>query len=152
MSGSVDSGRESCPAPGLYRHYKGAHYRVLGCVRHSESEERLVLYRALYGERGLWVRPLAMFTASVDVAGEPVPRFALVRGEAEPSDREHGIADGGIVGEDVAEGSTEGGPDGERIADEGADDDEEAGDQELSAQEKTARQKDGDPPSGRDRE
>ena len=142
MSGSVDSEREGCPEPGLYRHYKGAHYRVLDCVRHSESEERLVLYRALYGERGLWVRPLSMFTASVDVAGEPVPRFALVRGEPGLRDGEHGIADG----------SADEGPDDGRGADEGAEDDEEAGDQELSVQGTTARETGGDPPSERDRE
>ena len=50
---------------GLYRHYKGAQYQVIGTVRHSETEEELVLYRALYGEKGLWVRPLIMFTETV---------------------------------------------------------------------------------------
>ena len=72
-----------CPPPGLYRHYKGADYRVLGCVRHSESEEWLVLYRALYGERGLWVRPLAMFVDTVEVGGRPTARFARLDGEHE---------------------------------------------------------------------
>jgi hypothetical protein len=62
---------------GLYRHYKGATYQVLDLVRHSETEEELVLYRALYGERGLWVRPLAMFTQTVTVEGQQVPRFAF---------------------------------------------------------------------------
>lgn len=47
--------------PGLYRHYKGKHYEVLGIAKHSETEEYLVVYRPLYGEQGLWVRPLAMF-------------------------------------------------------------------------------------------
>ncbi len=47
---------------GLYRHYKGAQYQVIDTVRHSETEEELVLYRALYGSKDLWVRPLAMFT------------------------------------------------------------------------------------------
>jgi hypothetical protein len=47
--------------PGLYRHYKGKHYEVIGVAKHSETEELLVVYRPLYGERGLWVRPLAMF-------------------------------------------------------------------------------------------
>ena len=50
---------------GLYRHYKGFEYQVIDTVRHSETEEELVLYRALYGEKGLWVRPLAMFTETV---------------------------------------------------------------------------------------
>jgi len=79
MRESVASERPPCPEPGLYRHYKGSDYRVLGCVRHSESEEWLVLYRALYGERGLWVRPLELFTGTVEVRGRTVPRFALVR-------------------------------------------------------------------------
>ncbi|GGJ81396.1 DUF1653 domain-containing protein [Pseudomonas matsuisoli] len=65
-------------AAGLYRHYKGAEYRVLDTVRHSETEEVLVLYQALYGERGLWVRPLSMFVESVEVDGELLPRFALI--------------------------------------------------------------------------
>ena len=61
---------------GLYQHYKGAHYQVIDTVRHSETEEELVLYRALYGEKGLWVRPLVMFTATVLIDGKEVPRFA----------------------------------------------------------------------------
>lgn len=68
--------------PGLYRHYKGPEYRVLGVARHSESEEQVVVYQALYGEFGLWVRPLSMFTSEVEVDGERVPRFALVEAEA----------------------------------------------------------------------
>jgi hypothetical protein len=66
-------------APGIYRHYKGALYEVSGLARHSETEEWLVVYRALYGEYGLWVRPAAMFTESVDYQGETVPRFSLVQ-------------------------------------------------------------------------
>jgi hypothetical protein len=65
--------------PGLYRHYKGAHYEVLGMVRHSETLEPLVLYRAEYGERGLWVRPYDMFTQTIDVDGQARSRFELVR-------------------------------------------------------------------------
>ncbi|OHV07760.1 DUF1653 domain-containing protein [Kushneria phosphatilytica] len=65
------------PVPGVYRHYKGALYEVLGTARHSETEEQLVVYRALYGEYGLWVRPLSMFMESVDIDGEPVARFAM---------------------------------------------------------------------------
>lgn len=61
--------------PGRYRHYKGKDYEVLGCAMHSETEEELVVYRALYGKRGLWVRPKAMFLDSVIVGGTPVPRF-----------------------------------------------------------------------------
>ena len=64
-------------APGLYRHYKGNLYEVIDTVRHSETLEPMTLYRALYGERGLWVRPAAMFSESVVVDGQPQPRFAL---------------------------------------------------------------------------
>jgi hypothetical protein len=62
--------------PGTYRHYKGNLYEVIDVATHSETEERLVVYRALYGERGLWVRPLVMFTETVEVDGVAVPRFA----------------------------------------------------------------------------
>jgi hypothetical protein len=65
-------------APGRYRHYKGGEYEVLGEARHSETEEELVVYRALYGERGLWVRPRAMWSELVEVDGVEQPRFAPV--------------------------------------------------------------------------
>ncbi len=61
--------------PGLYRHYKGLMYEVLGTARHSESLEPMTLYRALYGERGLWVRPAAMFAEDVTIEGVCQPRF-----------------------------------------------------------------------------
>ena len=60
---------------GPYRHYKGMLYEVLGVVRHSETLEPLVLYRAEYGERGLWVRPFAMFTEEVVIEGVRQARF-----------------------------------------------------------------------------
>jgi hypothetical protein len=63
--------------PGLYRHYKGMLYKVVGTVRHSESLEPMTLYRALYGEKGLWVRPAAMFNEEVVIDGVRQPRFAL---------------------------------------------------------------------------
>lgn len=62
--------------PGLYRHYKGLLYEVVGTVRHSESLESMTLYRALYGEQGLWVRPAAMFNEEVIIDGIAQPRFA----------------------------------------------------------------------------
>ena len=65
------------PVPGIYRHYKGNLYEVMGTAQHSESEEPLVVYRALYGDYGLWVRPLAMFMESVTKEGNTQPRFAL---------------------------------------------------------------------------
>jgi hypothetical protein len=61
--------------PGRYRHYKGKDYEVLGVARHSETEEEYVVYRQLYGEGGLWVRPMRMFLESVSVGGAAVPRF-----------------------------------------------------------------------------
>jgi hypothetical protein len=64
--------------PGLYRHYKNLSYEVLGTVRHSETLEPMTLYRALYGERGLWVRPAAMFNEEVVIEGVRQPRFAWV--------------------------------------------------------------------------
>ena len=62
-------------SPGTYRHYKGGLYEVIDVARHSETEEQLVVYRPLYGERGLWVRPLEMFTETVMVDGAERPRF-----------------------------------------------------------------------------
>jgi hypothetical protein len=63
---------------GRYRHYKGGEYEVLGVARHSETLEPLVLYRPLYNQSGLWVRPFAMFVEQVDVNGQRQPRFALI--------------------------------------------------------------------------
>jgi len=63
---------------GRYRHYKGNEYIVLGVARHSETEEELVVYRQDYGERGLWVRPMAMFEESVEVDGQRMPRFQFI--------------------------------------------------------------------------
>lgn len=60
---------------GIYKHYKGNSYEVLGVARHSETEELLVVYRALYGEGGLWVRPLTMFRETVELDGSMVSRF-----------------------------------------------------------------------------
>ena len=66
------------PQPGRYRHYKGNDYRVVGLARSSETLEEFVVYEALYGPGGLWVRPRAMFTETVEVGGKRVPRFARV--------------------------------------------------------------------------
>ena len=65
--------------PGRYRHYKGNEYDVIGVARHADTEEAFVVYRALYGERGLWIRPAAMFLETVVVEGRPVPRFDRLR-------------------------------------------------------------------------
>jgi hypothetical protein len=68
---------ESLP-PGRYRHYKGRDYEVFGVARHSETEEYLVVYRCLYGDGSLWVRPLPMFLESVSIGGETVARFTYI--------------------------------------------------------------------------
>ena len=63
---------------GKYKHYKGKEYEVIGVARHSETLEELVVYRALYGDRGLWVRPLKMFIEEVGINGKKVPRFNYI--------------------------------------------------------------------------
>ena len=73
MSETIRSGR--------YRHFKGGEYEVIGLARHSETEEELVVYRALYGERGLWVRPAAMWRETVERDGKTFPRFTYIGDE-----------------------------------------------------------------------
>jgi hypothetical protein len=63
---------------GLYRHYKGGQYEVIGTARHSETLEAMTVYRALYGAHGLWVRPAAMFSETIEIAGVVRPRFEKV--------------------------------------------------------------------------
>ncbi len=63
---------------GLYRHYKGGQYEVIGTARHSETLEPMTVYRALYDEHGLWVRPAAMFTEQVLIDGVLQPRFTQI--------------------------------------------------------------------------
>ncbi|MBE6866743.1 MAG: DUF1653 domain-containing protein [Ruminococcaceae bacterium] len=64
--------------PGLYRHFKGNMYRVIGTARHSETMEEMVVYQALYGEMGLWVRPRNMFLETVERDGKIFQRFEFV--------------------------------------------------------------------------
>ena len=64
--------------PGRYRHFKGKEYEVIGTASHSETLEPMVVYRALYGEGGLWVRPAAMWEEPVEFEGKMQPRFAFV--------------------------------------------------------------------------
>lgn len=63
---------------GRYRHYKGGEYEVMGIASHSETGERLVVYRCLYGDGSWWVRPLGMFQESVEMGGEQIPRFVFL--------------------------------------------------------------------------
>lgn len=65
-------------APGRYRHYKGRDYQVLFLARHSETEETLVIYKALYGQGDIWARPAAMWNELVTVEGQQVRRFTRV--------------------------------------------------------------------------
>ncbi len=67
------------PVCGVYRHYKGALYKVIGCAQHSETQEWLVYYQALYGEYGYWVRPLDMYMETVVVNGSERARFELIK-------------------------------------------------------------------------
>ena len=64
--------------PGRYRHFKGNEYQVIGMARHSETEEEMVVYRPLYGEGGLWVRPAAKWTEEEERDGTRQPRFAYI--------------------------------------------------------------------------
>ena len=64
---------------GIYRHFKGNRYQVIELARHSETGEDYVVYRALYGDRGIWVRPAAMFSETIERDGEQVQRFSLIQ-------------------------------------------------------------------------
>lgn len=64
--------------PGRYRHFKGKEYEVLDVARHSETEEELVVYRALYGDFGLWVRPVSMWNETVERDGKTFRRFTYI--------------------------------------------------------------------------
>ena len=68
---------------GRYRHFKGGEYEVIGIARHSETREEMVVYRALYGEGGLWVRPLSMWEETVTRDGKTYTRFTYIGEETE---------------------------------------------------------------------
>lgn len=78
-----DNPAEPDIARGYYQHYKGAYYQVIDLARHSETEQWLVIYRAHYGDFGLWARPASMFTETVTIAGEELARFQYI-GEQPP--------------------------------------------------------------------
>lgn len=64
--------------PGRYRHYKGKDYEVISVATHSETSEKYVVYKALYGDYGIWIRPLDMFIEEVVVEGKKQPRFKKI--------------------------------------------------------------------------
>ena len=79
------------PIPfGTYRHYKGKQYEVIGFAKHSETLEDMVIYQALYGECGIWVRPLSMWENTIEVDGKTVKRFEYVD-ESGDSNRRHDL-------------------------------------------------------------
>jgi len=79
------------PIPfGIYRHYKGNQYEVIGFAKHSETLEDMVVYKALYGEHGVWVRPLSMWDNPINVDGKTVKRFEYI-GESVGTDRKDEI-------------------------------------------------------------
>lgn len=80
------------PKKGIYRHYKGKRYELMDIARHSETMEPMVVYRALYGEGTLWVRPLKMWSEPVEMEGSVQPRFALEEESARDGADEHGFA------------------------------------------------------------
>ena len=66
---------------GIYKHYKGNEYKVIGVAKHSETLQELVVYQALYGERGLWARPKTMFLERIQKDGKEIERFAFIKKE-----------------------------------------------------------------------
>lgn len=66
---------------GIYQHFKGKRYQVIDIARHSETGEQYVVYRALYGDEGLWIRPLAMFLETIERDGKTLLRFERVQAD-----------------------------------------------------------------------
>jgi hypothetical protein len=69
-------------APGIYKHYKGNLYEVIGVAQHSETEEMMAVYKTLYGDFSLWVRPLTMFMETLKIEGKTVARFEFIEATA----------------------------------------------------------------------
>ena len=73
--------------PGRYRHFKGKEYEVIGVAKHSETEEEMVVYRQLYGEHGLWVRPASMWEEKVERDGKTFTRVTYIGDEEDKDDK-----------------------------------------------------------------
>lgn len=63
---------------GIYRHFKGNKYEVIAIAKHSETEEELVVYKALYGDGGIWVRPISMWNEKIEIDGKTIKRFEYI--------------------------------------------------------------------------
>jgi hypothetical protein len=81
---TLDHGDGTVPL-GYYQHYKGNLYQLIAIATHSEEQQPYAVYRALYGNYDLWLRPLLMFTENVSIQGEEVPRFQFI-GTQKPAD------------------------------------------------------------------
>lgn len=78
----IDYGVHKVKILGIYQHYKGKNYQLLAVATHSESQEKLAVYQALYGELQVWARPLSMFLENIEIEGRLIPRFKLVDQES----------------------------------------------------------------------
>ena len=75
---AADQGIDQVVALGIYEHYSGKRYQVLGVAQHTETSETVIVYRSLYGDFALWVRPKSMFLEHIEKNGQLIPRFKLV--------------------------------------------------------------------------
>ncbi|MGQ0650854.1 MAG: DUF1653 domain-containing protein [Betaproteobacteria bacterium] len=90
---NADTESRNVMKTGRYRHYKGKEYEVLAVAKHTESGEYVVVYRALYGDYALWVRPREMFLGTVQVHGQEVPRFEYIGRRKKSGVRAKGIGE-----------------------------------------------------------
>ena len=81
MEGAADVHYRIVMTAEYYRHFKGNFYRVLHIAKHSETLEEMVVYQAMYGERGIWVRPLSMFEEEIERDGKTIRRFSPITAE-----------------------------------------------------------------------
>lgn len=79
MPAYAKKGSSDVIKPGIYRHYKNKEYEVIDCAKHTETEEEFVVYRNLYGQQRLWIRPKSMFIEYVEINGKKIPRFQYIK-------------------------------------------------------------------------